>query len=146
MANTPQTGAAIPRSTPESLRATELAASLTVKDLEKSVAWYRDVIGFTVDRQHERNGKVVGASLKAGLVRILLNQDDGARGLDRAKGEGFSLQITTSQNVDAIATRIKAAGGTLGSEPADMPWGARVFRVADPDGFRLAISSERTGG
>jgi uncharacterized glyoxalase superfamily protein PhnB len=146
MANTPRTGAAIPRSTPESLRASELAASLTVKDLEKSVAWYRDVLGFTIDRKHERDGKLMGVSLKAGLVRILLNQDDGARGLDRAKGEGFSLQITTSQSVDAIADRIKAAGGTLGSEPADMPWGARVFRVADPDGFRLAISSERPGG
>ena len=33
--------------------------------------------------------------------------------------------------------------GTLVSEPTDMPWGARVFRVQDPDGYRLAISSER---
>jgi lactoylglutathione lyase len=146
MANTPRTGAAIPRSTPESLRASELTASLTVKDLEKSVAWYRDVVGFTVDRKHERDGKLMGVSLKAGLVRILLNQDDGARGLDRAKGEGFSLQITTSQSIDAIAARIKAAGGTLGSEPADMPWGVRSFRVVDPDGFRIAFSSERAPG
>jgi uncharacterized glyoxalase superfamily protein PhnB len=146
MANTPQTGAAIPRSTPESLRASELAASLTVKDLEKSVAWYRDVVGFTVDRKHEREGKLVGVSLKAGHVRILLNQDDGARGSDRTKGEGFSLQITTGQSVDAIANRIKGAGGTLATEPADMPWGVRAFRVVDPDGFRIAFSSERTGG
>jgi uncharacterized glyoxalase superfamily protein PhnB len=85
-------------------------------------------------------------SLKAGLVRILLNQDDGARGSDRVKGEGFSLQITTGQSVDAIANRIKGAGGTLATEPADMPWGVRAFRVMDPDGFRLAFSSERTGG
>jgi lactoylglutathione lyase len=146
MANTPRTGVAIPRSTPESLRASELSASLTVKDLEKSVAWYRDVVGFTIDRRHERDGKLMGVSLKAGLVRILLNQDDGARGLDRAKGEGFSLQITTSQSIDAIANRIKAAGGTLASEPADMPWGVRSFRVVDPDGFRLAFSSERAPG
>lgn len=145
MAHTPQTGAAIPRSTPESLRASELSASLTVKDLEKSLAWYRDVIGFTLDRRHERDGKLTGVSLKAGLVRILLNQDDGARGAERTKGEGFSLQITTSQSVDAIANRIKAAGGTLASEPADMPWGVRAFRVVDPDGFRLAFSSERPG-
>jgi uncharacterized glyoxalase superfamily protein PhnB len=145
-ADTPHTGAAIPRSTPESLRAGELSASLTVNDLEKSVAWYRDVVGFTIDRKHERDGKLLGVSLKAGLVRILLNQDDGAQGRDRKKGEGFSLQITTSQSIDAIANRIKAAGGTLGSEPADMPWGARVFRLRDPDGFKLVISSERTGG
>ena len=145
MANTPRTGAAVPRSTPESLRASELAASLTVKDLAKSVAWYRDVVGFTIDRQHEREGKLVAVSLKAGLVRLLLNQDDGAQGLDRVKGEGFSLQITTSQSIDAIASRIKAAGSPLGSEPADMPWGVRSFRLKDPDGFKLVFSSERTG-
>jgi len=29
-------------------------ASLTVKDLDTSVAWYRDVLGFAVDRRHER--------------------------------------------------------------------------------------------
>jgi uncharacterized glyoxalase superfamily protein PhnB len=144
--NTPRTGAAVVRTQPESLRATELSASLTVKDLERSLAWYCDALGFTIDRKHEREGKVVGVSLKAGLVRILLNQDNGARGWDRTKGEGFSLQITTSQSVDDIAARIRQFGGTLDSEPGDMPWGVRAFRVTDPDGFRLAISSERPAG
>jgi uncharacterized glyoxalase superfamily protein PhnB len=135
-----------PRAQPESLHATALAASLTVKDLEKSLAWYCDALGFTVDQKHERGGKLTAVSVKAGVVCLLLNQDDGARGLDRVKGEGFSLQITARQNVDEIANRIKRAGGTLGSEPMDMPWGVRAFRVVDPDGFRLAISSEPTGG
>jgi lactoylglutathione lyase len=131
------------RAEPESLRARALSASLTVKDLEKSLAWYRDVVGFTVDQKHERDGKLRAVSLKAGAVRILINQDDGARGLDRVKGEGFSLQITTAQNIDDIANRIKQAGGTLVSEPADMPWGVRVFRLRDPDGFTFVVSSER---
>jgi predicted enzyme related to lactoylglutathione lyase len=63
--------------------------------------------------------------------------------MDRAKGEGFSLMITTTQDIDALAEGIRRRGGTLLSEPADMPWGARVFRVQDPDGFRFAISSMR---
>jgi uncharacterized glyoxalase superfamily protein PhnB len=128
---------------PESLRASNLAASLTVKDLEKALAWYRDVVGFTVDKEHEREGKLFAVSLKAGAVRILLTQDNGAKGWDRPKGEGFSLQITTAQNVDEIAARIKERGGTLESEPSDTPWGMRVFRLHDPDGFKLVISSER---
>jgi lactoylglutathione lyase len=128
---------------PEPFHALALAASLTVKDLDASLAWYRDVVGFTVDQQHERQGKVVAVAVRAGDVRILLNQDNGARGWDRVKGEGFSLQITTSQDVDAIAERIRARGGTLDSEPADMPWGARVFRLVDPDGFRFTITSMR---
>jgi uncharacterized glyoxalase superfamily protein PhnB len=56
------------------------------------------------------------------------------------KGEGFSLQITTAQDIDALASNAKRAGATLDSEPADA-WGARVFRLRDPDGFRLVISS-----
>ena len=126
----------------QSFRGRNLAASLTVKDLQKSLTWYTDVLGFTVDQKHEREGKLRAVSLKAGDVRILIGQDDGAKGWERVKGEGFSLQITTDQNVDEIAKRIKEHGGTLELEPTDVPWGARVFRLRDPDGFRLAISSE----
>jgi len=118
-----------------------LSVSLTVKDISKSLAWYHDVLGFTIDRKIERDGKLRSVALKAGDVRLSINQDDGAKGWDRVKGEGFSLRITTEQNVDEIAQRIKKLGGTLDSEPADMPWGVRLFRLKDPDGFKLAISS-----
>lgn len=131
------------RAQPESFRGRTLSASLTVRDLEKSVAWYRDIVGFTVDQRHERDGKLRAVSLKAGAVRILIGQDDGAKGLDRVKGEGFSLRITTAQDIDELAKRIKDLGGVLESEPADA-WGARVFRLQDPDGFRFVISSERS--
>ena len=132
-----------PRVQPESFRARELTASLTVSDLARSLAWYRDVVGFHVDREHQREGRTIAVSLRAGAVRILLNQDDGAKGFDRAKGLGMSLQFTTAQSVDELAHRIKSHGVTLDTEPTDA-WGARVFRVRDPDGFKLVISSERT--
>jgi uncharacterized glyoxalase superfamily protein PhnB len=119
-----------------------LTASLTVKDLQKSLDWYHEVVGFAIDQRHERGGKLVAISLRSGDVRLLIGQDDGAKGLDRAKGEGFSLMITTTQDVDAVARRIKAKGGSLETEPADMPWGPRMFRIKDPDGFKLTISSQ----
>ena len=118
-----------------------LSASLTVKDLRASLEWYQNVLGFTIDRRHEREGKLMAVSLKAGDVQILIGQDDGAKGWDRAKGEGFSMRITTEQDIDALANGIKARGGALLSEPVDTPWGVRVFRVQDPDGFKIAISS-----
>lgn len=118
-----------------------LSAALTVKDLEKSLAWYRDVVGFTVDQRHEREGKLLAVSLKAGNVRILITLDDGAKGWDRVKGEGMSLQFTTDQAIDELAQRVKEHGVTLDTEPVDTPWGARVFRLHDPDGFKLVISS-----
>ncbi|HEY8174758.1 MAG TPA: VOC family protein [Gemmatimonadaceae bacterium] len=144
--HSPVSGGAIERAKPESFRARSLSVSLTVKDLQKSLAWYSDIVGFTVDQRHEREGKLRAVSLKAGDVRILINQDDGKKGWERVKGEGFSLQFTTAQNVDDIAKRIKELGGALESEPADTPWGARVFRLQDPDGFKLVISSERRSG
>ncbi len=125
----------------EAFRARTLSASLTVQDLQRSLAWYHEVMGFAVERRFEREGALRAVALRAGDVRILINQDDGAKGSDRAKGQGFSLQLTTDQNVDDVARRIRDAGGTLESEPADTRWGMRVFRLLDPDGFRLVISS-----
>ena len=141
--DSPTPGGIKQRVQPESLRGRSISPSLTVKDLQTSLAWYRDVVGFTVDQHHERNGKLVAVSLKAGSVKLLIGQDDGAKGWDRAKGEGFSLQITTAQNIDDIANRVKTLGGTLETEPMDMPWGVRMFRLKDPDGFKLVIASER---
>ncbi len=126
----------------DGLQARELAASLTVKDVRASIAWYRDVLGFTVEQEHERDGVLRAASMRAGSVRLLLGQDDGAKGWDRVKGEGFSLRFSTDQNVDALAARVRAHGGVFDTEPFDMR-GMRAFRLRDPDGFRLTISSGR---
>lgn len=113
---------------------------MTVNDLAASTAWYRDVLGFTVQQQHEREGKLRAVSFSAGGIRILLNQDDGAHGSDRIKGVGISLYITTQQSVDEIAERAKSKGTTLESEPTDMPWGVRTFSLRDPDGFKLVFA------
>jgi uncharacterized glyoxalase superfamily protein PhnB len=126
------------------LRGQSLQVSLTVKDLQKSVQWYVDTVGFAIDRRIEREGKLRGVAVSAGEVRVILNQDDGAKGWDRVKGEGFSLTLGTSQDVDEIARRIEQHGGVLDMAPQDMPWGARVFRLRDPDGYRWSISIART--
>ena len=137
------TGAAGRESAAASLQANSLEASLTVKDVSKSMDWYCEVLGFKVDQRHERNGALMAASLSAGAARIVIGQDDGARGLDRVKGEGFSLYLTTLEDIDVLAGEIKARGGELMSGPEDTPWGTRLLRVKDPDGFRFAISSPR---
>jgi uncharacterized glyoxalase superfamily protein PhnB len=121
-----------------------LQASLTVKDLQASVRWYTEGFGFTESRRVERDGKLRAIAVQAGEVRLLLNQDDGAKGWDRVKGQGLSFQISTNQSVDPIAARLKAHGVKLETEPNDMPWGARVFRVRDPDGFLWVLSKAQT--
>lgn len=130
------------RAQPESFRGRALSVSLTATDLEKSLAWWRDVMGFHVKDEHEREGEVVAVTLVAGAVRLMLGRDDGAKGWDRRKGEGISLYITTAQDVDELAARIRERGGTFDTEPTDMPWGPRAFRVSDPDGFKLTVMSD----
>ena len=123
-----------------SLNAESVSPSLTVKDLATSSAWYRDVLGFKIEEQHERDGVLRAVGLSAGAIRILLNQDDGAKGLDRVKGLGFSIYITTQQSIDEIADRIKATGYPLDAGPADMPWGVRMIALHDHDGYKLVFA------
>jgi len=125
------------------LNATTLGCSITCKDIGASIRWYRDVLGFGVNQQWEVDGKLAGAIMSAGDIHLVLNQDDGKLGWDRIKGQGFYLQlnVATGADVDAAAARITAAGGTLIDEPADRPWGARMFQFKDPDGFKLGVST-----
>jgi catechol 2,3-dioxygenase-like lactoylglutathione lyase family enzyme len=115
-------------------------AAYTVNDIERSLAWYRDVLGCAVGERWESAGKLEGVEMKAGKVSFMLTQDDWKKGRDRVKGEGFRLYCTTGQDVDRQAERIKARGGRLLQEPTtDM--GMRGFAVADPDGFKIAIQT-----
>jgi uncharacterized glyoxalase superfamily protein PhnB len=130
------------RQQPESLRLRSMAASFTVNDLDKSIAWYRDVLGFVVGERWQDGGKVRGMQMKAGSCDIMLAQDDFAKGRDRKKGDGFRLWVATVQDITAVAARITAKGWALDREPSETPWGDWVFAVADPDGFKITVVQE----
>jgi len=128
---------------PETLRLRTFQPSLTVNDLERSVRFYSDVLGFIVGQRWTDDGGVLrGVMLKAGACEIGLSQDDWAKGRDRQKGVGVRIWCTTAQDVDALAARIKAHGGRLTEGPMDQPWGGRSLSVDDPDGFHLTIYRE----
>src|SRR5215475_4477267 len=124
------------RKQPETLRLRSVLPSLTVNDIAVSLAWYRDVLGFVVTQEMQREGKLVGAMLKAGTVELLLTQDDFAKGRDRQKSIGLRLYNVTDQDVDQLAAAIVSRGGVLAQPPKDEPWGTRDFAVTDPDGFQ----------
>ena len=127
--------------TQDALQISTIVPSLTVDDLQKSLAFY-EALGFTVDERWEDNGKLLGVMLRAGKNQIGLSQDDWKKGRDRKKGVGMRMYLSTTQNVDEIAARAKSAGIKLRSEPHDSEWKSRIFEVADPSGFLLTISSE----
>jgi catechol 2,3-dioxygenase-like lactoylglutathione lyase family enzyme len=118
-----------------------IAPSLTVNDIEKSLAFYRDVLGFAVKERWEEDGKLRGAELTAGASGLMLGQDDWKKGRDRDKGQGVRFFCTTDQDIDALAARIKSHGVALEHEPRD-DWGMRALALADPDGYKLTIARE----
>ena len=118
--------------------------SLTVNDLQRSMDWYRDVLGFKVgETWKDGAGKLVGAELKAGDATFWIGQDDWKKGRDRQKGEGFRMFCMTRKSVDAIADRIRSKGGRLDLEPTDQDWGVREIAFTDPDGFKITIAANR---
>lgn len=133
---TPRTHA---RGWPESVRVRAVAPSLTADDLQRSLAFYCDVLGFVVAERWEEAGALRGVRLKSGACEFFLAQDDWKKGRDRQKGVGFRLLCLTVQDIDSLAESISARGGTLARAPMDQLWGVRDLEVVDPDGFRITI-------
>ena len=133
---TPRTHA---RGWPESVRMRAVAPSYTVGDVEKSVSFYRDVLGFIVAERWEEAGALRGVRLKSGACEFFLAQDDFKKGKDRVKGVGFRILCLTVQDIDSLAESIKERGGQLAREPMDQLWGVRDLEIVDPDGFLITI-------
>ena len=131
------------RRQPETLRLRNVTPSFTVTDLQRSIAFYRDVLGFVAGDEWRQDGALAGCEIHAGGVTFMLGQDDFAKGRDRQKGLGSRLYCDTAQDLDRVAAEIKARGGVLDQEPQDMPWGSRVFMISDPDGFKLTFVQAR---
>ena len=128
--------------TQEAVQIRGIVPSLTVDDLQKSIAFY-EALGFAIDERWEEKGTLLGVTLRAGTTQIGLSQDDWKKGRDRQKGIGVRLSIeTTRDHVDQIAKRARTAGITLKSDPHDTEWDSRAFEVIDPSGFLVTVFSE----
>lgn len=122
------------------LQARSLVPTFTVNDLDKSLRFYSQGLGFTIAEKYENEGKLQGVMLGAGGTMLGISQDDFAKGKDRVKGVGMRLYVETDQDIEALAAQVKSAGFRVDDGPAALPWGPLGFTVTDPDGFRLTIS------
>ena len=128
--------------------------TLAVEDLERSLAFYRDGLGFDsagvvgADLQDERTG-AAGAigmfNFAGGLIftvypRTELAKDAGVP-IGRPKTGEFSIgqAVATRAEVDATLLRAEAAGATLLDKPHDRPWGIYSGYFQDPDGHLWEI-------
>lgn len=104
---------------------------LEVNNLEESVAFYCDILGFNID-SHDPNAEPPIASLKSGSLRITLVQQLETM-LKRGRGVHFVLGVT---DVDGFYQTLRNRSLQL-TEPRDEGWGGRFVSLQDPDGYRL---------
>jgi catechol 2,3-dioxygenase-like lactoylglutathione lyase family enzyme len=125
----------------DALHAHNLSPSFTVNDLQKSLRFYTDGLGFGIESQDESEGQIRFAMLRAGAVTLGLSQDDFAKGRHRVKGVGMRVWISTTQELAGIAIRLRHAGFPA-DDPGPLPWGPMAFAVTDPDGFMITIVND----
>lgn len=135
------------RQQPETLRLKNLSVAITADDVEASMKFYVDGLGFHVKQRWESEGKLLGVELVAGPCMIGLSQDDWAKGRNRTKGVGLSIYAESTQGVDKLAERLRASGFEF-EGPTTTEWGWRQVSAKDPDGFRVIVYDEtkKAGG
>ena len=121
-----------------------LRAEIFPDDLDATVGFYTGVLGFTVtaDRRGEPDAYV---SLRRGSVRIGAARrpaPDGTAGRQPPTGVELVLEV---DDVAAERDRVVAAGWPLAEDLHDRPWGLTDFRLLDPAGYYLRITSRDQG-
>jgi catechol 2,3-dioxygenase-like lactoylglutathione lyase family enzyme len=104
---------------------------LEVNNLEESVEFYRDILGFVVE-SNEANAEPPIASVRSGSLRISLVQQIETM-LKRGRGVHFVLGVS---DVDAFYAGVKTSN-IQATEPRDEGWGGRFVSLQDPDGYRF---------
>ena len=131
---------------------------ITVSDLERSLSFWRDVLGFELSHRADQSGTlaseitgVAGAEISLAVVKapghkIELLQYHAPPGR-KLKSEfrpcdvGAVHVALTVDNLDAVIDKIAAAGWKTGGKPQTLTMGPnagkRVVYVRDPDGTTI---------
>jgi catechol 2,3-dioxygenase-like lactoylglutathione lyase family enzyme len=128
-----------------------LRPMLEVRDVDASVAFYTDALGFSViasiDDEADPGAKV-WASLEKDAVRLMVTRlhthdDEGTPDHDHDHPHDPTLTgalYFTVDDVDALALDL---GGKVQLDygPVDQPYGMRDLGVSDPDGYFLQFGT-----
>ncbi|HEY3562822.1 MAG TPA: VOC family protein [Kribbella sp.] len=112
---------------------------LYVGELDVSVAFYRDVLGFAYKFTDAGYAEFGAGALRFGLYER--RRAEWLTGRAVTPGAGGEVVVMVD-DVDAYAGQLAAAGVPLLSGPVDRPWGHRTVHVADPDGFVVEFAEE----
>jgi catechol 2,3-dioxygenase-like lactoylglutathione lyase family enzyme len=125
------------------MKARITAISIGVDDLDRSLAFYRDGLGFPsrgiVGTEYE-HGAVAFFELKGGLSFAAWERKnlawDAGISMSAPSPTEFSLghNVNSREEVDRVMDRARRAGATIVKEAQDTFWGGYAGYFQDPDG------------
>ena len=127
-----------------------LHTMLRVGDLDKSIAFYCDILGMKLLRRKDYPGgeftlAFVGYGEEKDNTVIELTYNWGVSEYDLGKGYGhIALGV---DDIYGTCDRIKEQGGKVSREPGPMKHGTTVIAfVEDPDGYKIELIQLGTQG
>lgn len=105
-------------------------------DLDLCVDFYTRVLGFVVTDRRDGYVALVRGNVRIGATPAWETVHQAARSVPT----GVEIVIEVD-DVHAEAEQVRAAGWPIEAEVADRPWGLTDFRVHDPDGYYLRLTS-----
>ena len=130
---------------PEGLHS--ITAHLVVRGAAKAIDFYKKAFGAVeVSRAPMPDGKLMHADIRIGDSRLFLV--DEMPGMTGCPSTGESAATAVSfhlyvEDVDAVFNRAVAAGAKVVMPIADMFWGDRFGKLADPFGFQWSVATHK---
>ena len=114
---------------------------LTVKDVDASVTFFTDKLGFRHDMSMAGSeGANVFAIVGLGAAVFGLGMDDRAPQPPYAPGVQFMIYLPEGQSIDRFYADVQAKGVRIDDPLTDTYWGDRAFSIHDPNGYWLTFA------
>lgn len=126
-------------STPPTAEVRALTPLLFVDDIGRSLASYRDRLGFALMQDWSPEGKLAWCHLKRGGATLMLQQacEEDGPAAGRGRGVGFYFLC---DDANALHAEFSAGGLTL-DPPKIAFYGMNQLFVRDPDGYELCFQN-----
>jgi catechol 2,3-dioxygenase-like lactoylglutathione lyase family enzyme len=116
-----------------------------VSNLDRSRAFYEDLLGFEVNRVMRHEGGDIAVAYKVGISIWLVTHAywsifGTAASVPPVLGHGNWENTFETSQFDDIYARLQQSGARFAHELRELPWGQQGFRVYDPDGHIIDIS------
>lgn len=112
---------------------TGVSPILLVTDLERSCAWWRDKVGFTVETINDNF-----AIARRDSVSVFMALSRQPSVYWQVVENMWNVYIRVD-DVDALCAEVEERGAELDYTLCNQPWGMREFGLQDPDGHDIGF-------